>query len=475
MNSAIKLRYFFIFTLCIYSCKKFVEVPPPRSQLIGSTVYDSENTAAAAVTGIYQTMVNLGHTIGGGAEGISAYMGLSADEFALYPNFNAAISGAYANELTSRMNIRIWEQLYYSIYQANAAIDGLSNSTGISKPVHDQLTGESKFIRSLCYFYLVNIFGDVPLATKPDYSENSLLSRSPDTAVYAFIINDLKESKTLLSENYVNANGIPAAQRVRPNRATATALLARTYLYLKKWSEAELEATEIINNSLFQLETDLNKVFLADDNKEAIWQLESPNTGFNAPDGEFIRGYYTAEGPSFINPFSLNESLYTSFESGDARKANWTTSKTFNNTTYYFPFKYKLSDNTNQPPVEYPTVIRLAEIYLIRAEARAEMGNTTGAREDLNMIRTRAGLPDIISDSQPALLEALFKERRLELFTEYGHRWFDLIRTGHVSSVMGQFTPLKGGSWEITDKYYPIPLSDIQLNKNLKQNQGYEN
>ena len=144
-------------------------------------------------------------------------------------------------------------------------------------------------------------------------------------------------------------------------------------------------------------------------------------------------------------------------------------------TVYYYPYKYKLYF-TGQPPVEYPTLLRLAEQYLIRAEARAQQGNLSGPNgslADLNFIRQRAGLPPSTASTQPDVLTAILNERRMELFTEYGHRWLDLIRTQQVNAVMSLVTPGKGGIWQATDTLYPIPLTDIKADLNIRQNPGY--
>jgi hypothetical protein len=145
---------------------------------------------------------------------------------------------------------------------------------------------------------------------------------------------------------------------------------------------------------------------------------------------------------------------------------------TSNHITYYFPFKYKLN-KPEDPQSEYLMVLRLAEQYLIRAEARAQQGDLTGARSDLNVIRHRAGLNGTNTSTKETLLTAILKERQVELFTEWGHRWLDLKRTGKVNAVMTMVTPQKGGVWENFKQWYPIPRQDLRLNPNLTQNEGY--
>jgi hypothetical protein len=122
-------------------------------------------------------------------------------------------------------------------------------------------------------------------------------------------------------------------------------------------------------------------------------------------------------------------------------------------------------------------VLRLGEQYLIRAEARAQQGKVTGAgsaEEDLDAIRTRAGLSPTTASTQAQMLDAILQERRVELFAEWGHRWLDLKRTNTIDQVMSVVAPSKGGVWESYKALYPIPFNELLLNPKLKpQNPGY--
>ena len=122
-------------------------------------------------------------------------------------------------------------------------------------------------------------------------------------------------------------------------------------------------------------------------------------------------------------------------------------------------------------------MFRLGEIYLIRAEARAQQGNSTGAgsaASDLNTVRARATLPPTTAVTQADMLAAIAHERRVELFCENGNRFFDLRRTGNLDAVMNVLAPLKGGSWASNKEWWPIPLSDIQNDINLTQTPGFQ-
>jgi hypothetical protein len=205
------------------------------------------------------------------------------------------------------------------------------------------------------------------------------------------------------------------------------------------------------------------------------------NTGYNTGDARtFI---ITASGLNNTNPVRLSDFLLNSFEAGDQRKANgnWINSITLGSSTLYYPFKYKVYlqnssiTTTTAAMTEYLMVLRLGEQYLIRAEARAQQGNISGAQSDLNAIRTRGGLSNTTASTQPALLTAILRERQVELFSEWGHRWFDLKRTENVDAVMSTVTPQKSSSvtWESFKQLFPLPFLDLQRNVFLVQNNGY--
>ena len=454
------------------SCKKFVTVDAPVTQLVTVSVFNNDGTATAAQTVIYSSMFNDQSTFR-----IEYYTGVSGDEltdYGGYPNL-------YDNSLNAIDDGPIvggnWTQSYNYIFKANLVIEGLQNSKGISPSVKQQLLGEAKFVRAFWYFYLVNLYGDVPLILSSDYKVNGTASRKPKEQIYQQMIIDLKDANMLLSSNYVDVNDTSVStERVRPNKSAATALLARVYLYIGDWKNAEETSDSVINNStLYKLDSNLNNVFLAN-STETIWQLMAPPTSYYTQDGGFFI-LHTAPTSSTYT-ISLSEQLLDAFEGGDKRKSNWIDSISILGKTYYYPFKYK-AGTSSTTVTEYEMVIRLAEVYLIRAEARAQQGNITdlnnGALSDLNAIRNRAGLFNYAgATDKTSILTAILHERQVELFTEWGHRWFDLKRTNSIDSVMTVVTPQKSGlSWSSIQQFYPIPLTDIQTDPNLKQTSGY--
>ncbi|SFE98129.1 Starch-binding associating with outer membrane [Chitinophaga sp. CF118] len=454
-------------------CKKLVEVDPPVTSLTGSNVFSSDATAIAVVTGIYINMSQSGLSEGG-ITSMSLLAGLSSDELALFNGVtNITYIGYYQNALSNSNTggSDFWNKIYPSLYVVNSAIEGLVNAVNLTPAIKQQLIGEAKFMRAFYYFYLVNLYGDLPLITGIDYTINGTLSRSSSKQVWQQIISDLKDAQNLLSDNYLDATLINTSlERVRPNRGAATALLARVYLYSKDWVNAENQATVVITNSLLYSLTTLENSFLKN-NLEAIWQLQPVNLGQNTLTA--IQFILPVSGPNSDN-FSVYLSSFqmNSFEVGDQRRYSWIDSVKAKGVTYYYPYKYKVN-KADEEVTEYQVVLRLAELYLIRAEARVEQNNISGAQADLNKIRNRAGLSDTKATAVSELLVAIQHERQTELFTEWGDRWLDLKRTGEVDAVMGIVTPKKGGDWNTNWQLYPIPLYELQRNHNLFQNKGY--
>lgn len=453
-------------------CKKFVEIDPPRTQLVTASVFNNSATATVAQTGIYTQMFSTSYNI-------SLNNGLLSDEFTNYnPSSTSVQTLEYMNQMVAANTFGLWGNAYSYIYQENSILASLNHDNALSPAVIRQLTGEALFIRAFWHFYLTNCYGDVPLVTSTDYTVNNVITRSPRAVVLQQIVTDLHAAEGLLSTNFVNADDTSSSaqtERVRPTSWAATALLARAYLYQGNWAGADSAASVVIGNSpLFGL-VGLDSVFLKN-SREAIWQIQTPTPALeNTQDGYYYILTSTPNG-STNSGVTLSPQLLGTFESSDNRYRHWVDSAIFSGKPYYFPFKYKMGTQVPATVTEYTMVLRLAEQYLIRAEAEAQLNDLTNSANDLNTIRSRAGLTGTPASSQSDLLRAILHERQIELFSEWGHRWFDLVRTGEVNSVMGSpgnVTQYKQGAWVATDTLYPVPLTEININHNLTQNAGY--
>lgn len=443
------------------ACDSFVDVELPKSQLTSVTVFEDYSTANAALIDIYANIRDKGILTGAGL-GISNQLGSYADEITSTQNPNNPSLNFYNNSLLpSNTSVSgYWNITYNQIYAANAVIEGVEASKNLSTEQKKQLTGEALFIRALLHFYMVNIFGDVPYISQTDYKKNSTVSRTPTHEIFQNSIADLENAIAILPDAAATSD----MERVRPNKSTVQALLARVYLYNKSYPEAANMASAVLNQeSLYGLEQNIAKVFLIG-SKETIWQLQSSNAGVNTAEASFFT--FTSGPPPLV---SLSDNLVNSFGSNDLRKSNWIKTISKGTSTWYHPYKYKENKSTSVSK-EYSIVFRLAEQYLIRAEARAQQGDFIGAKEDLNKIRQRAGLSDTAALSQQEILDAILQERRWELFTERGQRFFDLKRAGKLDITL---SGLKLG-WNTTDSLFPIPEGELSANPNLRpQNPGY--
>ena len=474
------------------SCEKFVEINDPIDTITTNQQFSTDQQARTAMAAVYSILINdmkgEGAWLGQFGNGMtSLFGGLSSDELNVRIGPSSSLYVLTTNRLfAENTGIKpLWTTAYKTIYNANAVLEGIETATSnlLTQDARKQMTGEAKFIRAFTYFYLVNFFGDVPLALSIDFNKTQVLPRAPKEAVYRQIIEDLLAAQSLLAPN----NPLSATdERIIPDKWAATALLARVYLFTGDNTNAAKQAGDVIGNTArYALETDLNRVFLKD-SKEAIWQLKQSINhsarGNATPEGYgFIPASAPGE-PAFYNiPFPLTDQLLNAFDADDKRRINWVGRSSYTSPTapgpFYFPYKYKIGANNravNVAATEYSMGLRLAEQYLIRAEALARGGGSLpDAIGALNVIRRRAGLTDLPNDlTQSQIMAAVAQERRVELFAEGGHRWLDLKRTGEARNVLS-LLPLKQpwpGDYQLL---YPIPVEEIQAAPNLHQNPGY--
>ncbi|HEY0177141.1 MAG TPA: RagB/SusD family nutrient uptake outer membrane protein, partial [Pedobacter sp.] len=262
-----------------------------------------------------------------------------------------------------------------------------------------------------------------------------------EAEIYTQILKDLDDAIAKLPNTV-------AAGRV--NKYVAVAMKARVQLYRQQWADAEALSTTIItspNNYALVGGASYGTIYTGKNSSESLWELQ-----YNATDANNIAFYYYPTSSGGRNEVSTTTSLRDAFETGDVRKEiNYST----------VPLAKQLKYSQVNPGVDDVMMIRLAEVYLTRAEARAMQNNLDGALTDLNVIRSRAGLRPSAAADQAGLLTAIRQERRLELAHE-GHRFFDLRRY----NTTGMSQPFRN--------LFPIPQTEI-LNSNgtVVQNPGY--
>ncbi|MER3374560.1 MAG: RagB/SusD family nutrient uptake outer membrane protein [Allomuricauda sp.] len=440
----------------MFACSDFVEVEPPKNVLISETVFNDPATVESALANIFYKIMEQGMV--SGRNGLTSLMGIYSDELDYY-GFNVNHLQYYNHNLSPSNTtvLNWWSSAYNAVYAANDIISGVDNSSILTLEEKNRFRGQALFIRAYIHSLLLNIYGDVPYITTTNYLENNSVSRTPTSMVVNNIISDLTSAETLLEG--VSTEG----EHILPSQSAVRALLARTYLYTEEWDSAETTASQLINTH--SLEPNISSVFLKG-SQETLWQLKPGDNPVNTHEANELT---IQQIPG--QRYALTHALLDSFEAGDLRLTNWIGSATSSDgsATLYFAQKYKATF-TETESLEYSIIFRLAEQYLIRAEARARLGNISGAQQDLNTIRNRAGLTDSSASSVNDLLDAILHERRVELFCEQGQRWSDLKRTGNAASVLSLVKP----NWQETDVLLPIPESELEVNPNLlPQNSGY--
>ena len=451
------------------SCnKEFLETPLPTNALAAEGAFSS--------LGAIKQLNNQLH---------SDFQGIVVNNSRFEPyadnGYNARNLNNYSiNNLTPRDEGLIsWKGLYRAIFSANLMLEGLptADAVGLDDNTRNLYIGAARTVRAFALYQLVRLYGDVPLVTTTSVEENKFKPRTPKADVYAQIETDLldaiaKLSATLTVPYYINNKYIPQA------------ILADVYLTQGKWTEAQAAANAVISSGKYQLDTNIDDVFLRTSKATimATGYTVASNANFASPGADncpsCIGGFFQ----SFFenSQFALTIDLLNSFETGDLRKTKWVAFSNVNNypiaAERMFPRKYKWSSVSGVQPTaaqqEDNKFIRLAEIILIRAEARARLNDLTGAAADLNSIRNRAGLPNTTAISQTDIIEAIIKERRMEFFFEKGIRWYDLVRTGKANAILSAI-PYKTG-WTINKVLMPIPQDEIDKSANvLTPNPGY--
>ncbi len=450
------------------SCDGMLDIDPPTDSYTAETVYGSEESIEALAEGLYSA--NFGDMFY--LIWQELFGGFCADELLCrstsYDDFVQNVYNPNTGNLSS-----FWTKPYSTIYHCNDFIIHVEPSTLISEAKKKVCLGEAHFFRAYSYFLLVNFFGDVPLVLTNNYEESRLLPRTAKETVYETIVDDLQKAVV-----YLDGSDNP---NTKVTAEAATAMLARVYLYIGQWDAAAKEAGKLIpvadggTGTKFVLEDDVNDVFLKT-TREGILNLDCTNRN---GDGSFQKS--TMIGMFFVsasqNPtYYLSDELVADLQEDpkDLRGQNWIKCVEKDGVKgKYFPYKNKYSNDASVPSgrEEYEPFLRLAEQYLIRAEARVHLKDYTGAVSDLNRIRSRAGvepLPAMTDENK--LLLAVEEERRKELFFERGHRWFDLNRTGRADAI---YSKVSYKQWVPEASLWPIPESEMKANRYLEQNLGY--
>lgn len=426
------------------SCKKYLE-EVPNNALPTETSITDVSTARAAIIGTYDRL--------------QSYYASSYPTLGTITTDNVVFNGTLSEYLQLDQNaiptdnvitVSAYQGIYRTINSANSVI---AYVPGLSDPLlntaeKSKILGEAYFIRALAFFDLARGWGGVQLQLKPTVDLNGLkgIKRSTLTQTYDQVLADLVQAEQLLPED--------ATTRNRAQKSAARALRARLHLYRKEWADAENYASLVISNTKYSLVKPYKSFFTApfqtaESVLELAYSVNDRNSYWNLWYPSSAGGQFTLK-PSDGLVAKLNNAAL-----GGTRN----TLIAGTGTTVY-----GVLYNTTATSTDPSYLIRIAELYLIRAEARAQQNKLTEAAADLNLVRARAEVPATSAVTQASLLQAIEDENGIEFAFE-AHRWFDLVRTERAGAVLG-----------INNRNYwlfPIPYSDVQSDPDVTQNPGY--
>ncbi|MGY2131690.1 RagB/SusD family nutrient uptake outer membrane protein [Hymenobacter sp. HD11105] len=455
-------------SLGLSSCDDKLEIDPSQS-IDATTALGNQANVGSAVVGMYAQL--------GGPT-------LYGTDLILVPEFMAAdnyiqFQGSFANyrqffnRQTNAQNSTaetIWRGAYEAINQANLILDALPVVT--TPALKSQYEGEARFVRGLLYFELVRLYAKqyepgganaqlgVPISLVPVKSveqASALGTRATVAQVYTQVLADLTAATELL----------PATNPTRATSFTAKALLARVYLQQSNFAQARTLADDVIRNSGRSLAPTLSSVFTGRNTSETLLEIQQNDQNNAGTANAGLATFFSSIGQQGRGDIRVLPAFAGLYEATDARG---TASLLYEGT------------GTNRPAGQLRTgkftafgqnipLIRLAEMYLIRAETAFRAGDATTALADVNRVRTRSSATPLTADQ--LTLAAILRERQLELAFE-GFRLHDLKRTGTNIFVPATGTnPAREVSINDNILVLPVPQREININTGLVQNPGY--
>lgn len=438
------------------------------------------------------------------------------DDVNPFPSPNVQDVGTFITISTDGRVAEGWGELNAIVARANAVI---ANVPGISMPDAQKarILGEAHFLRGLAHFYLLNMWGNIPLITEPLAGVKDIfVEQAPQEQVWASITGDFKDAQSRLPET------VEAKDVGRATWGAATAMLGKSYLFTKKWTEAAAEFKKIIDKpTLYKLVPNYQDNFLAttNNNSESIWELQyqSSSNGNWGPSGtpnpwrgqawepDIAPVGFTSQGTTTVNQWVFDlfmeqktidnqidprafASMVWNYPGAKIYQQDFTAALNGANINRVWIRKYLNYDRTSSlTPGDwaYATnnrrMIRLADVLLMYAEAQNEAsGPDATAYAAINAVRVRANMPEIAPGlSQDAFRAVVRNERVLELSFE-GDRVFDLLRWGVIGDVFTAHPEYRSNSNNGNNlfvkgkhEYLPIPQNDVNANPKLKQNPGY--
>ena len=448
---------------------------------------------------------------------------LRSDEFNVFPFGSNTAMSTFQGNPGDRWATEPWQQLYKSIARCNNIIVNVNEEGIPDTEVRNSLVGQAYFLRAFDYWYLVNLYGSVPLITELPDLDNLLVDQAATSDIWAQIISDLEMAETMLPDSWEGEN------LGRPTSGSATALKGKSYLYMGQWANAHQTLMSLVGrySLLPGAQYADNFTTLNENNMESVFELQflGQDTfvwGTDIPGTGTMGNYHIDYAPPTKSPdrsHLVNPWLRDLFEAeGDVVRRNETLAYDYPGSTGYggsdfntdfaddiqiaadaglpaiFTKKYAGLDLGSRGEVDFLgtnvgnnwRIIRYADVLLMLAEAFNEDGQTLMAINYIDQVRERAGI-SLIATTNPSITQeemrqAIINERAMELAGE-GHRFFDLVRWGLADDYLGTTSlhgphpkSLSGGTFQ-TGKHELvwIPSSELDSNPNLMQNPGYGN
>lgn len=476
----------FSMILC-FSCEEFLE-ENPEGVLTVSNFYNTEADAISAINAVYAS-VQSGNR--GWGDFMLAVGDVNTDDSFTDPGVGNASWQAFSrlniDPLTGFNNL-VWNNRYKTIARANLVI----NNTSPDLDVRDRVVAEAKFFRAWAYFDLVRFYGDVPFTIDPistDVEAFEIASvRTPSVEIYNQMEQDLLDAEAVLPATWSGGNA------GRASSGAAKGMLAKVYL---TWAGAPLndtskfqlaadKAAEVVNGSGtfgYALEEVYIDAFQTKLSEESLFQIQGI-AGLGVLQGGSLLGITTfprglggilganwrgnalsRPTPDLVKAFEpedlrLQTGIFSTISNGDGVEGN------FDPHYYkYVELDFLLAGFVMNDGDVNQQVLRYADVLLMYAEALNEVGSPTQAAYDaINEVRDRAGLTPLSGLDQSSFREAVYLERRLELFAEGGRR-FDLIRWGRYVSTMETFRDA-----QITVQDFPNPATETTtlIEKNIQ-------
>jgi len=478
-------------------CQKFLE-EDLQGERSDQQFFKTANDAELALTGIYNvlTFANSDNRIwvfGDVASDDAAKGGIPGDQadIGLIDDFNVSTDNGNLEQ--------VWVLYYEGISRSNKLLDHI-DGIDMDAERRDQIKGEAKFLRAYFYYWLVNVFGDIPVHTTTPTAEELQRAATPVAKVWSdVIIPDLTEAAALLPETFTGKD------LGRATSIAAYAFLAKAYLFTEQWSLSEEAAMSVVNSGLHQLALVYkdNFTYATRDNPEVIFAVrhlaeQDPGLGngmnswfapraqngygFNAPTQNFVDEFETTT-EGVYDPrldYTIGREGQVWLDSNIFFNPDWSPTG-YLQKKYIQPLAEVPKESKDQGQLHY-IFLRYSDVILMLAEALNEQGKTAEAGQYVNMVRTRAResflydsslpgygtipddlLPDITGSSQSSLRDAIRHERRVELGFEF-HRYFDIIRYGE-SYANDAFSDKENFTYS---KYQHFPIPQSELNTNFK-------